>query len=820
MSRRSLRARVALAGVLAALAAALPAWPGAPAPLHAAELQIEAPRFTFDQASNTYTYEDGKLTLGEMSIFASHMELNPATGAVHATGRVRIETPEVTGTGESLEMDATTRVGTLHQADLFVIRSGLFVRAEEVTLRADGSLLVRGCTLTSCRPEVPAGWHIAASSLELEREGLGVAWNPRLFVGGVPFLWLPALAWPTTNERRTGLLTPRPYRQTSSLARFDLGWRLQLPVFVNLGYDHDVTVTPDWVQNRGTGLELEYNYAFWSAQRGRLTLWGLRERDARVPADENTTILPAPTPGSDPLARYRADWLHNQALGEDGRLVLSYHDSSDGQVRKEYDRIGEYRPFRTYQASLTDQWRWGDAALTFDQNAHYVDESVYARGTDYSDLANYPQLLPRASLRLGGRPLEALPLGLELGLSVARFEASAVIGGRVLTASPSLSLPIALGGAWELRPTVTRRVVSYNGLLDAAGTAQPDETFAQSEASVELRTALARVYPSEEGSYAAIKHRIVPRLIFTGVQDVAQPYLAQPAVLTDGVLRARPAERLVTLRLDNVWLGKARAAAPPPTSLAPTPADPTLLPGEGAPDAPVNELVRLDVIQRYNLLLADGAPALVGPLPGEWQGLPARRQETDPGQPLLPLLVELSANGRQLSASARVNYHHQLHRNTETELKLSGSTTPGTALSVGYTSNEFAYVTPDDKVVSDGKTLSFGASSAWKDAWALGVSGRVNLSDGTPPLDRRLDRGEVFVEYHPACYLVRVSYLEQVDSTLQGATPTFYLDRRFSITFELSGLVGGPVPPRTVPTPQTATAYGPGEPSTAARCHG
>ncbi len=45
------------------------------------------------------------------------------------------------------------------------------------------------------------------------------------------------------------------------------------------------------------------------------------------------------------------DWEHNQELWEDSRLVLSFHHSSDGQVRREYQRVTQYRPWRTYQAS-------------------------------------------------------------------------------------------------------------------------------------------------------------------------------------------------------------------------------------------------------------------------------------------------------------------------------------------------------------------------------------------------------------------------------------------------------------------------------------
>ena len=796
-ARTAAAARALGRPVLAVLALAVAALSATGGRAGAAELQIEAPRFTFDQATHTYTYEDGKLTLGELSLYADHMELNTDTGRVQARGQVRVESKDVSGTAAAMELDANTRVGTLHQADLYVIQSGLYLRAEEVLVHPDGRLRVRRCTLTSCPPGVPGAWSIVASTVELEPEGLGVAWNPRLFIGPVPVLWLPGIAWPTVNERRTGLLAPELTHQSSSLERFNLGWRLRLPVFVNLGYDHDLTATPDWVQNRGLALGLEYNYAFWERQRGRLTLWGLRERDPRAPAEENDVLTPlALTPPTAPLMRYRADWEHNQALGAAGRLVTTYRDSSDGQVRREYDALTEFRPYRTYQASLSGQWDWAALALTVEQNSDFQEESVYARDAAFTDLRTRPQLQPRLTTHLGGRLLAALPLTLELGLSATRFQAEEDVSGLVTTASPSLSLPLSLGGAFELRPSVTRRFVRYAALEDYNGGSplEPaDESFAQTEAQLELRTALARIYTPQGGRFEALKHRIVPRLVFTEVQDVPQTDYSDG--VNDRVLRARVAQRLVTLRVDNTVLGRPRSEPPAPGASAAAAGGAAEGPAAAfaASDGPVQQLFRLDAIQRYNLLLREDAPALAGPQP-------TLRQETLPGEPLLPLRLELEAQSGQFSATAHLNYHHQLRRNTESALSLWGSTPAGTSLGIAYGSNEYSYVTPDNKTVAAGDSLTFSGVTRWADAWALGFGGRINLSDSEPPLSRRVDQAEAYVEYHPVCYTVRFSYIEQVVPTIEGGTTSYYLDRQYAISFDLAGLVGGALrPPAPAP---------------------
>ncbi len=778
----------------------------------AAELQVEAPRFTFDQASNIYTYEDGRLTLGGLSLFASRMELNASTGKIHASGFIRVETPTVSGIAESLELDATTRVGTLRNASLYVNQSQLYLRAEEVVIYPSGRLQLRHCSLTSCPPDTPGAWSLDATTMDLNPDDLGVAWNPRLFLGPVPVLWLPGIAWPTVQERRSGLLRPEVEHDTSSLERYDLGWRLRLPIFLNLGYSHDLTLTPEPIQKRGTALGLEYDYAFWNQQMGRLRLWGLREREPRDPLQENDILTPnGLTPPNEPLRRYRTDWLHNETLGDATRLILTYHDTSDGQLRHEYDRVTEYRPYRTYQASLAAQWPWADAALTYEQNADYLQESVYGISDAYTDQGLRPQLLPRFTGRAGNRLFDAVPLTLELGLGATRFQARQDLSGSLYEASPTLSLPLSLGGSFELRPSVTRHFVSYSDLtqFNAAGPATlvVPVSYAQNEGTLELRMALARVYLPEEGRYAALKHILTPRLIFTGVEDVSQPF-------ADSLLRTRVAEQLATLRLDSVLLGRARsepASAARAAAAASDASSDTSLGAAATPAGPVSELLRVNLIQRYNLLLRRDASPLQGPVPD-------RTQETQPGEPLLPLLLELTATGAQFTASALLNYHHQLGRSTEQVLSLQGSTAPSTNLAVGYSTNEFAFSTPDNKLVAAGESFTFGGATALGGPWTLGFSGRINLNAGTPPLERRLDHGELFVDYHPICYAVRANYKEEVVAAATAGAPTFYVNRSFVITFDLAGFVGGPAQfPPGAPAAPSSTAANNAPPR--AQCH-
>ena len=757
---------------VACLAGAM--WGALPA-AQALEVRIEAERFILDREKNTISYQNGRLQAGGLTFFASRMELDIKARIARSSGLIRFQSDKMFGSAAEMEFDMVRQVARLKQVRLFDAEHGLFIQAREIAILPGGQLRIRQCTFTTCRPGVSVPWRFSASELTLRPNALAMAWNPTLYLGPVPVFWLPVIIWPTVRERRTGVLPPTLERDGSSLQRLDLGFRLKVPVFIDLDVDHDLTLAPEAIENRGHALGLEYNYAFLPGMRGKFTVFGLKEKDPRNPALENDILDPGEAILRDPRPlRFLLDWEHNQALGEASRLVLSYRHSSDGQVGREYKGITQFRPFQSYQATLSNQTSWIDSFLTFEQNADYQDESFYSDHAGATDQGLRPRLFPRFSGVLGGVVSDWFPLALELGLEGVQFEASEDVSGNLGVISPGLSLPIALGGAYTFRLTARRHFVDYSGLTQfdsGSGTqAIEDQSFQQTEAEAELSTTYARTYPQSEGRFDALKHRIVPRLIFRQVEDVAQP---EP--LTDLLLRARVAQRLAVLRLDNTLLGRLAGGG---AGVSGTEKAASANAGD------VRELLSINLIQRYNFLREADADPLQGPgFSGD--------QETDAGEPLLPLILSGQAKGAGYTLRFRLDYHHQQDRLTRAALSWAGQAGPHTSLSAGYGFNAFTHFTPDNKLVPESNSFNFAGEMALGGALSMGFSGRFNLLDRAPPLDKRLDRSLLFLEYNPACYAVRLSVEETVNTVLENGQESFFVNRRVALTFNLRGLVGG-----------------------------
>ncbi|MBI4081265.1 MAG: LPS-assembly protein LptD [Candidatus Lambdaproteobacteria bacterium] len=783
----------------------LPLWPGSSGLAHAVEIRIDTPTFEYDERTKTYRYQDARVQLGELTIDASEIEIETETSRIRATGAVRFSQGRLYGVARRLELDGQTGMGTFFEGQLYDTQSGYTIAGEQIVQVDEKHFRASRCTITNCRPP-DTGWRVSASLVDYYPGEFAVARNFTLQVGGVPVFWFPIVAWPTVDERRSGVLPPRLAFHSSSLTRLKLNNRLSFPVFWALGVDHDLTLYPEYIERRGGALGTEYAYAFREDQSGLVRLWGISEAVARALEIENTLPSIDLAQQTRHPARFTFDWNHTQALGAATRLTWSAARSSDGQVRREYDRLENYRPALVAEGTLSHQSSWGDGAISLTRAAEYSEESLFANRTAFTDEKQRPLQAPRLVFSTGGRLFSKLELGMQLSATATRFATEQGVSGTAYTASPTLTLPIPLVGSMELRTNLVRRFVQYQGLtrrfIPEPGANAPDElaldpqAYAQSGMEVEWRWPWSRDF---RGEGSTLRHRFTPRLLYAEVEDVAQPLAGslvfcnlntsatcppeasqslhrdpasgeiRPLDPVSGVIRPLFAQRLATFRFDNTWERRV---------------------GDGAP----RSVATLNLIQRYNLLLADKTFEHKGPklpCPLESALTPDCTAENPPGKPLLPAIVEGTLRGRGYGLGLTLRYDHELARVVETRIGLEGQIIPHSNLAVSYYQNDFTYRTPDDKLNPAASSFGFSSELLVSDTVSMGLSGTVNMAKQPAPLDRRIETGLAFLDYHPGCYGLRLSYQEQVSLTTQRGQPLYILDRTLLLTVNLGNAVSG-----------------------------
>ncbi|GIX35638.1 MAG: LPS-assembly protein LptD [Lysobacteraceae bacterium] len=203
---------------------------------------------------DVYRFE-GEVELNQPGrrLAAQRIDYTHSTGAYRAQGEVRYQDPRLAVEAVRAEGNVRQRTGTLDQVHYRLVEARGHGSAEQA--RLDGPLATLSAVdYTTCDPGTQ-GWRIRAHRLEVDREeGLGVARGATLEIGKVPVLWVPWLAFPVDERRRTGLLFP-------SLGYADeTGIDLRVPLYLNLAPNMDATLTPRVLGRRGVMLGTEFRY--------------------------------------------------------------------------------------------------------------------------------------------------------------------------------------------------------------------------------------------------------------------------------------------------------------------------------------------------------------------------------------------------------------------------------------------------------------------------------------------------------------------------------------------------------------------------------
>jgi LPS-assembly protein len=173
---------------------------------------------------------------------------------MQAEGNVRIERNERIHTGTYLDMDVELFEGFF--TDIRYQLGGEKGHGE--ALRADFAdkdhMTARQGTYTTCRrkpgPDWVPEWVLTAAQLNIDNEEeIGRAQGAYLHFQGIPVLPVPPFTFPITEKRKSGFLPP--------LFGIDNvnGFELATPYYFNIAPNYDLTVSPDFMTQRGVNVE-------------------------------------------------------------------------------------------------------------------------------------------------------------------------------------------------------------------------------------------------------------------------------------------------------------------------------------------------------------------------------------------------------------------------------------------------------------------------------------------------------------------------------------------------------------------------------------
>jgi len=243
---------------------------------------------------------EAELRRGDTVIRADRLSYDHPEDLARAQGNVRINRAGNIFEGPLLELKVDSFEGFFNEPRYRFLRNDAYGEAERVDFIDDKRSIIRNATYTTCQrkpgPSWMPDWILRASSIRLDQEEeVGQASGAVLSFMSVPILPVPALSFPLSDKRKSGVLPP-----TIGLDNLN-GIELTLPYYWNIAPNRDATLYPALMSKRGVDLAGEFRYLErdynGAARLSYMPVDALRDRDRWSYSLKHSGVLRPPVPG-------------------------------------------------------------------------------------------------------------------------------------------------------------------------------------------------------------------------------------------------------------------------------------------------------------------------------------------------------------------------------------------------------------------------------------------------------------------------------------------------------------------------------------------
>lgn len=192
-------------------------------------------------------------------IKADRLEYNAANDRAKASGNVRINRGGNVFEGPLLELQVETFEGFFIEPRYQFLQGDAHGEASRADFVDANTTVVHNATYTTCRRKPGPGWMpdwvLKAANIEFDSgEDVGIARGAYLSFKEVPILPVPAISFPLSDKRKSGVLPPTIGADSVN------GTQLSVPYYWNIAPQRDATITPTLMTARGVDLGGEFRY--------------------------------------------------------------------------------------------------------------------------------------------------------------------------------------------------------------------------------------------------------------------------------------------------------------------------------------------------------------------------------------------------------------------------------------------------------------------------------------------------------------------------------------------------------------------------------
>jgi LPS-assembly protein len=187
------------------------------------------------------------------SVSADTVTYDEKTGKITVKGSVDFEDPKMRVLGPTGSYN-TAGTANFDQANFQLLDRNGRGFANELMVLPEGKVELAQVRYTTC-PVGNQDWMLQASSVDLDTKlQAGVAHGAVLRFKDVPIFYTPYISFPLGDERKSGFLFPSFGHSGSN------GYELEIPYYLNLAPNYDLTLTPGLMSARGVQLAGQFRY--------------------------------------------------------------------------------------------------------------------------------------------------------------------------------------------------------------------------------------------------------------------------------------------------------------------------------------------------------------------------------------------------------------------------------------------------------------------------------------------------------------------------------------------------------------------------------
>ncbi len=374
---------------------------------------------------------DVEIVRGATTLNADQATYHIVEDEVEAAGNVRMERRGDHYTGDELRLNLESGQGYVVHPTYRLRQKNAHGAADRLDFESDDVARVSEGTYSTCEGPDP-DWYLKADTMHLDRgRDTGSATDSIVYFKGVPILGTPAISFPLSDARRSGVLPPTIGTTSTG------GLEIALPYYFNIAPNRDLTLFPKIIARRGLQLGADARY-LGTGYSGETLVEAL-------PNDRVTNT-----------SRYAISSKHTQVLAPGVGLNWNVNAASDDNYPSD---------FASTLTASTQRLLLRDLNLTY-AGAFW---NASARTSNYQVLQDYVNGLPTI-----GRPYDRLPQlaftatqldvhGFDWGFDAdfTRFWHPDLVRGDRTYVNPHISYPIIHPG-YFLTPKLSLDATTYS----------------------------------------------------------------------------------------------------------------------------------------------------------------------------------------------------------------------------------------------------------------------------------------------------------------------------------------------------------------------